>query len=75
MDADRGPKFYHDLRMRRTEAECGSDECVNEEFVHFSPDYLQAGGWPMRQERLETTKVQRKPAASRTERNPRNRKA
>ncbi len=62
MNADRGPKFYHDLRVCRTEAQCASDECVNEELVHFSPDYLQAGGWPMRQESLETTKAQRKHA-------------
>ena len=62
MNADRGPKFYHDLRVCRTEAQCASDECVNEELVHFSPDYLHAGGWPMRQESLETTKAQRKHA-------------
>jgi hypothetical protein len=51
MDADRGSKFYDDLRMCRTEAECDSDECVEKDF-HISPSYIQAGKWPMRGKRL-----------------------
>ncbi len=51
MDADRGPKLYHDLRVRRTEAQSGSDECVKKDF-HISPSDVQAGRWPMHQKRL-----------------------
>jgi hypothetical protein len=44
MDADRRTKFYDDLRMRRTEAQCGSDECVKNDF-HCSPaTYRQVDG-------------------------------
>jgi hypothetical protein len=32
MDADRGSKFYDDLRICRTEAEGDSDECVQKDF-------------------------------------------
>ncbi len=47
VDANWGSKFYDDLRMRHTEAQRGSDECVNKDF-HISPGYVQAGTWPMR---------------------------
>jgi hypothetical protein len=32
MDADRRTKFYDDLGMCRTEAQCGPDECVKKDF-------------------------------------------
>ena len=46
MDADWRTKFYDDLGLCRTKAQCSPDECVKKDF-HCSPDYLQAGRWPM----------------------------
>jgi hypothetical protein len=52
VNADRGTKFYDDLRMGQTEAKCGSDEYVKNDF-HISPSYVKAGKWPMRRKRLK----------------------
>ena len=52
MDTHRGSKLDYDLRVRRTEAQCGPDDCVEKDF-HCLPGYVQAGRWPMRPKRLE----------------------
>jgi hypothetical protein len=45
MDADRRTKFYDDLGMCRTKAQCGPDECVKKNFHFVHPiTYRQVDG-------------------------------